>query len=153
MKNVMFFKLSLFCFAYALCLPHSFAQDSPQWGLPEGTKPRLGNGTVNEVQYSPDGNRLAVASGIGIWLYNVATLQEIALLTGHTGRIESVAFSPDGDTVLLWELTSSTAFGVEPLAMRTTTLGNINGRRCCKIIRIRSTPKPEYRISWQTTHS
>ena len=43
------------------------------------------------MAYSPDGTRLAVASSIGIWLYDTATHQvgnsrngEVALLTGHT---------------------------------------------------------------------
>ena len=32
-------------------------------------------------------------------LYDTATYQEVALPTGHTGRIGSVAFSPDGHTL------------------------------------------------------
>ena len=95
MKKTVFFKLSLLVI-YALCLRSSHAQDSPQWGLPEGVKARLGKSVLNEIQYSPDGTRLAVASGIGIWLYDTATHQEVALLTGHTGRVWSVTFSPDG---------------------------------------------------------
>ena len=70
---------------------NTFAQDYTQLGLPEGAKARLGKGTINEIQYSPDGTRLAVASTIGIWLYDTATHQvensrngEVALLTGHT---------------------------------------------------------------------
>ena len=71
---------------------------------------------------------------IGIWLYDSASHQEIALVTGHTGRIRSVAFSPDGHTiasgsrdgtVLLWEVESSIQLAVEPLERRITTLGNI----------------------------
>ena len=96
----MFFKLILlFLFLCALCLPHSGAQDFPQWGLPKGAQARLGKGIIREIQYSPDGTRLAVASSIGIWLYDTATHQEIALLTGHTHWVRSVAFSPDGNTI------------------------------------------------------
>ena len=73
--------------------------NSPQWHLPEGVKAHLGKGVINEIQYSPDGTRLAVASGIGIWLYDTATHQEIALFTGHTEMVSSVAFSPDGGTL------------------------------------------------------
>ena len=92
---------------------NTFAQDDTQWGLPGGAKVRLGKGSISEIAYSPDGARLAVASGIGIWLYDTNTYQEVALLTGHTGFVTSVAFSPDGrtiasgsrdGTVLLWEL-------------------------------------------------
>lgn len=85
MKNALFFKLSAYFFASAFCLSHSIAHDFPQWGLPEGAKTRLGKGRINEIQFYPNGTRLAVASSIGIWIYNPATRQEVALLTGHTG--------------------------------------------------------------------
>ena len=39
MKKAIVFKLSLLLVS-ALCLSHSFAQDSPQWGLPEDAKAR-----------------------------------------------------------------------------------------------------------------
>ena len=78
---------------------NTFAQDSPQWHLPDGAKMRLGKGWISEIAYSPDGARLAVASGIGIWLYDTTTGQEVALLTGHTEGIISVVFSPDGRTL------------------------------------------------------
>ena len=73
--------------------------DYTQWNLPEYAKARLGKGCVGEVAYSPDGNRLAVASGTGIWLYDAHTGNELALLTGHTGKVRSVGFSPDGSTI------------------------------------------------------
>ena len=74
-------------------------QDASQWGLPEGAKARLGKGAIEQIQYSPDGARLAVGSSVGIWLYDTTTEQEIALLTGHSGIVGSVAFSPDGSTL------------------------------------------------------
>ena len=81
---------------------NTFAQDYTQWGLPEGAKMRLGKeGLSGNIAYSPDGTRLAVASvfGFGIRLYDTATYQEVALLTGHTAQVYSVAFSPDGRTI------------------------------------------------------
>ena len=84
---------------FVLFQANAFAQDSPQWNLPEGVKMRFGKGKIFELQYSPDGSLLAVASGIGIWLHDAATFQEVALLTGHTGLVNSVAFSPDGRTL------------------------------------------------------
>ena len=48
---------------------------------------------------------------IGVWLYDVATRREIALLTEHTSVVDRLAFSPDGrtfasgskdGTILLW---------------------------------------------------
>ena len=93
MKTIALILLSLFSL-------NTFAQDYTQWGLPEGAKMRLGKGRISgSIAYSPDGARLAVASDIGIWLYDTATYQEIALLTGHTDRLVSVAFSPDGRTI------------------------------------------------------
>ena len=83
-----------------LFLQNSVAQDYTQWGLPEGAKARLGKGKISgNIAYSPDGARLAVASSISIWLYDTATHQEVALLTGHTGSVSNVAFSPDGRTL------------------------------------------------------
>ena len=51
-----------------------------QWGLPPGAKARLGKGGLEKVQYSPDGSQLAVTGLIGIWLYDVHTCTEVALL-------------------------------------------------------------------------
>ena len=63
-------------------LSNAFTQDSSQWSLPDGAEARIGKGTIEKIQYLPDGMRLAVASSIGIWLYDTATYQEVALLTG-----------------------------------------------------------------------
>ena len=116
MKKGLFFKLSLL-FVSVLFLRNSFAQDSPQWRLPETVKARLGKGRISEFQYSPAGTRLAVASSIGIWFYDTATLQEVDLFTGHTSWVTSIAFSPAGgmlasgggredNTIRLWDATT-----------------------------------------------
>ena len=73
--------------------------DSPdytKWHLPKGAKLRLGKGYINEIAYSPDNSRLAVASSIGIWVYNAETGEELDLFTGHTGPVERLSYSPDG---------------------------------------------------------
>ena len=98
MKTSLFVRFILLVFVTVAFVSNSSAQDSPQWSLPDGAKARLGKGVINEIQYSPDGTRLAVASGIGIWLYDTATHQEVALLAGHMSA-ESAAFSPDGHTL------------------------------------------------------
>ena len=67
--------------------------------LPDGAIARLGKGAVWEIAYSTDGTRLAVASSIGVWLYDARTGAELSLLTGHTYGVTSVAFSPDGQTL------------------------------------------------------
>ena len=70
-----------------------------QLGLPKEAKVRFGKGAATEIQYSPDGTQFAVASTIGIWLYDADTGQEIDLLTGHTDFVLCIAFSPDGKTL------------------------------------------------------
>ena len=68
-------------------------KDYTQWALPEKAKARLGKGSIRAMQFSPDGNHLAVGSDIGVWLYVAETGKEISLLPG---RCESLAISPDG---------------------------------------------------------
>ena len=93
MKILLFCKLSLLLIS--VLLPQSvFAQDYTRWELPEGATARLGKGSISDIAYSPDGERLAVASSIGIWIYNAHTGAELALLTGHSGRVYCVAFRP-----------------------------------------------------------
>jgi hypothetical protein len=74
--------------------------------------------------FSPDGRRLACASGdnaLKVW--DAATGQELLTCSGHQGRVFAVAFRPDGKqlasasndrTVRLWDM----ATGHEALPMR-----------------------------------
>lgn len=73
--------------------------DYEQWHLPEGAKARIGSGTIRAMQYSPDGNLLAVVSDIGVWIFNVQTAEPQHLLAAHTGMISSISFSADGRTL------------------------------------------------------
>ena len=82
-----------------LFLQNTHAQESMQWALPEGAVARLGKGVLKGIRYSPDRTRFVVTSSIGIWLYDAATYRRVALLIGHTGQLNSVAFSPDGKTI------------------------------------------------------
>ena len=84
----------------ALFLSNAYAQDYTEMGLSEGAKHRIGKGRVHgSLAYSPDGTRIAAASSIGVWIYNAHTGEELALFTGHTEPVLSVAFSPDGKIV------------------------------------------------------
>ena len=76
-------------------------QNSQKWELPDGAFVRFGKGVMGgsdrAITFSPDGKHLAVASGIGIWIYNVETARELVLFNvGHATLIRSVAYSPDG---------------------------------------------------------
>ncbi|TEU18288.1 MAG: hypothetical protein E3J21_06270, partial [Anaerolineales bacterium] len=56
---------------------------------------RWGKGTVGEVTWSLDGQLLAVASSLGIYLYDAETLEEVRYIKTEV-RVMDVAFSPDG---------------------------------------------------------
>ena len=99
MKNRLTFTL-LLLLAMMIFLPLSFGQEFNQWGLPKDVKARIGKGWIMDMAFSPDGNQLAVATSIGIWLYNINTGTEVAFLNGHTEWVSSVAFSPDGKTLV-----------------------------------------------------
>lgn len=78
-------------------------QNSQTWSLPEHAIARFGKGvmggTDRAVAFSPDGKRLAIATGAGIWFYDAQTYREMVLLTGHTEVVRAIAFSPDGKTL------------------------------------------------------
>lgn len=62
---------------------------------------RLGKGAIGHgdraVEFSPDGQTLAVSTAIGVSLYDVKTTREIGRLTGRDGGGgHDAAFSPDG---------------------------------------------------------
>ena len=60
-----------------ISLRNASAQDYVKWSLPEGAKMRIGKGGIDDLQFSPDGTRLAVAGAIGIWIYDVHMGKEL----------------------------------------------------------------------------
>ena len=102
------FDFLILLFIFTVYLPNTFAQE---FSLPEGAKARLGKGyrTGNSI-FSEDGTRFAVASSIGLWIYDVLTREEVALLPGHPSNFAVIASSPDGsilasaneNTISLW---------------------------------------------------
>ena len=108
MKMSVFSILTLIFMMFTL-VPNSVAEDSPQWHLPEGVIARLGKGTPMDVQYSPDGTQFAVATAIGVWLYDADTGEELDLLTVNETdealdpllvkeipEVRALAYSPNG---------------------------------------------------------
>jgi len=101
-----------------LFIQNASAQDYTQWHLPDSAKARIGKGWMSgNVAFSPDGKLIAIATSIGIWIYDAHTTKELALLTGHTDNVTSVTFSPDGnhlasssddETVRLWDVNTHT---------------------------------------------
>ena len=56
----------------------------------------LGNGTVREIAYSPDGKSIAAVGALGIWLYDAESLAKLGLIKGGA---YTIAFNPNGDTL------------------------------------------------------
>jgi WD40 repeat protein/serine/threonine protein kinase len=65
---------------------------------------RYGRSTTevgNHVAYSPDGASLLISQNDGtLVLYNTATQERLASLSGHEGEVYSIAFSKDGQRIL-----------------------------------------------------
>ena len=115
------FKFFTFLLLSLSFLSFAYAQEYKTWHLPEGAKMRLGKGEIEDFAFSRDGNELAVSSSTGIWIYSVATGDELALLTGHTARVGMLVFSPDGEilasigqdrTTRLWDTESGVQLAV-----------------------------------------
>ena len=100
-----------------LFLSNAYAQDHPQLDLPNGAKARFGKGWVRDIEFSPDGNQLAVATTTGIWIYDSHTGKQINRFEGHMGGANAISYSRNGQilaaahqdlTIRLWEPTSKT---------------------------------------------
>ena len=78
-----------------LYLCTGFAAGNP---FPEQPTVRLGKGNLAGVAYSPDGKMLAVAGGLGVWLYDADDLTEVGMLE-QPHPANCVEFSPDGKTL------------------------------------------------------
>lgn len=80
-------------------LSNVFAQDYTQWKLPEGAKARFGKGWINDIEFSPNGGLISVATTIGIWTYDVHSGKEVNLFTGNMGGANAISYTSDGGTL------------------------------------------------------
>lgn len=56
----------------------------------------LGRGPIHEIATSPNGDTLAVAGSVGVWLYSLPGLEMTTLLPSREAGILAVNWSPDG---------------------------------------------------------
>lgn len=85
----------------SLFLSNGYTQEYTTWGLSDGAKARLGKGAITAIEFSPDGSQIAVASPVGIWLYDAQTGKELALLPGHRDEFSTPVFSGLGGTLTI----------------------------------------------------
>lgn len=67
--------------------------------LRESRQQNLPKDSVRDLEFSPDGTVLAVATPNGILLYDTSTYETIELLTANNYGIASISFSPDEKTL------------------------------------------------------
>ena len=87
-------------------------------GKSKGTLERIGKGSIQSFVYAPDGNTIATAGGWNdnaVQLWDAQTGDHRTTLSGHTKRVNSVVYSPNGTmiasgsrdgSVRLWDVTS-----------------------------------------------
>ena len=83
-----------------LYCPNIIAQETAQWKLPDGAKARLGKGVITDMQLSPDGTQLAVASSTGVRIYDMNTGKENVILRKDNDLNGLLTFSSDGTTLV-----------------------------------------------------
>ncbi len=73
MKNIL---IIVFLLSILLILK-GFAQDYMKWGLPEHATLRLGKGSTYDLKHSPNDDLIAVASSIGVWIYDAHSAKKL----------------------------------------------------------------------------
>ena len=78
----------------------------------------INKGFASHVAYSPDGQRLAVAGGLGVWLHYTKIGDPPVLIKKEAAGIRSISISPDGQTLAI-----GNPYGVVLWDVRTTEPG------------------------------
>ena len=107
----------VFLLSMSLFLPNTPAQNFTELYLPPGAKARrFGKGWIHDIEFSPYSDQLAVATTIGVWIYDSRTGEEQALFSGIMGGANAVSYSPSGLiiaaahsdwTIRLWDVSTS----------------------------------------------
>ena len=114
MKKV-YVLVAAFLLSMSLFLPNILAQNFTELYLPPGAKARFGKGWIHDIEFSPYSDQLAVATTIGVWIYNTRTGEEQALFSGIMGGANAVSYSPGGHiiaaahsdwTIRLWDVST-----------------------------------------------
>ena len=87
--------------------------------LPPGAVARFEKGGISDVAVSPDENLIAIASRLGVWLYDAHTKDFVSLMAVEdTGLLSKVVFSPDSTRIVtgdwngkitLWDINTAAA--------------------------------------------
>ncbi|MCG9127036.1 WD40 repeat domain-containing protein [Candidatus Poribacteria bacterium] len=73
--------------------------DVTTWELPDGAIARLGQGLIFDMAFAPDNASFAIATRVGVWMYELETMQSVTLLETERGMLSNVILSPDGKWV------------------------------------------------------
>ena len=85
-----------------LLSPSVVANDSIQLKLPKEPEESFGKGWVNDIKFSSNGDELAVATTVGIWIYEVRTGKGRNLfegVEGYVGGANTLSYVPNGSTL------------------------------------------------------
>ncbi|RKU09262.1 hypothetical protein C6501_15645 [Candidatus Poribacteria bacterium] len=111
MKKISFLILTLLLIKFQI-IPSVSAQDTMNQNSQRFVKNRLGKGWIRDLEFSPDGKQFAVATTIGVWIYNSHTGEIENQFEGYMGGVYAISYSPDGKyiaaahddhTIRLWE--------------------------------------------------
>lgn len=107
--------------------------------LPQGLTERISKKQVSVLSFSSDKSRLAAGGDGRIWVYDLSTEAQFAVLSGHTDQIRSLTFAPDNRTLAsssedsslrLWDTDSSNEIATlagEPSSFTTALASSPDG--------------------------
>ncbi|MCG9128500.1 PD40 domain-containing protein [Candidatus Poribacteria bacterium] len=101
-----------------------FSEDYATWNLPEDALARLGKGEINQITYSPDSKYIAIASSIGLWIYDSNSGQPVDLITASRKNFKSVVYSPDGKTIAAGSLGVVYVWDTSKRELKNTLVGH-----------------------------